>query len=159
MLARNMGRAPTTMTPMSRVPSAPSRSIEMQAERFLVELAAGRGASVHTLRAYRSDLKEFVAFLATLEIDDAKSVSPRVLRAYLMELDERGLARTSVQRKLSGVRSFFQSLVELHQVGAQHARPDGPQVVDFVRDQEGLQFLQVPAIGAQRVRRDAAPRR
>ncbi|HUR28886.1 MAG TPA: tyrosine recombinase XerC [Planctomycetota bacterium] len=92
--------------------SAKPRPVEAAVERFLVRLASSRGASEHTLRAYRGDLKELALFLATLEIDDPSRVSPRVLRAWLMELDERGLARTSVQRKLSAARSFFQGLVE-----------------------------------------------
>jgi len=100
------------MARVNRVRKATSRSIAAEIERFLGQLAAGRGASPHTLRAYRGDLRELAAFLAGLELDDASQVSPRVLRAYLMELDERGLARASVQRKLSAARSFFQALVE-----------------------------------------------
>jgi len=89
-----------------------ARGIEQHRDRFLAELAAGRGASPHTLRAYRGDLAEFTSFLAERGIVEAAAVGPRVLRTYLMRLDERGLARTSVQRKLSAVRTFFQALVE-----------------------------------------------
>ncbi len=82
------------------------------ADDFLRELAAARGASPHTLRAYGRDLAEFLAFLARRGVDDARLVTPRMLRSFLVELDERGLARTSVQRKLSSVRSFFRQLVK-----------------------------------------------
>ncbi|MBI5433831.1 MAG: tyrosine recombinase XerC [Planctomycetes bacterium] len=82
------------------------------AARYLETLAATRGASPHTLRAYRADLAEFDAFLAERGIDAASEIAPRALRAYLVELDERELARTSVQRKLSAVRSFLKWLVD-----------------------------------------------
>ena len=149
------------MARMSRARSAPSRSLRAQAERFQAELAAGRGASSHTLRAYRGDLKELLAFLATLEIDDAKQVSPRVLRAYLMELDERGLARTSVQRKLSAARSFFQSLVEqgllsVHPAtGLRQARAARP-LPSHLATSEVKSLLEAPDTSTAAGRRDRA---
>jgi integrase/recombinase XerC len=83
-----------------------------EVQRFLGELAGARGASPHTMRAYGKDLDEFLAFLERRGIDDARAVTPRTLRSFLVELDERGLARTSVQRKLSSVRSFFKFLIK-----------------------------------------------
>jgi integrase/recombinase XerC len=79
---------------------------------WLHGLASARGASPHTLRAYAGDLDELVRFLEERGLSDPRDVGPRALRAFLVHLDERGLARTSVQRKLSAVRSLFQSLVE-----------------------------------------------
>jgi integrase/recombinase XerC len=88
------------------------------AQRFLGDLAGARGASAHTLRAYEKDLDEFLAFLERRGIDDARAVTPRTLRSFLVELDERGLARTSVQRKLSAVRSFFKFLIKRGELDA-----------------------------------------
>ncbi len=87
---------------------APRREVD----RFLRELETARLASPHTLRAYGKDLQEFLDFLGRCGIDDARAVTPRTLRSFLVELDERGLARTSVQRKLSSVRSFFKFLLK-----------------------------------------------
>ena len=80
-------------------------------ERFLLQLSATRGASEHTLRAYRADLIEFAAWCAARQIELVEQVSPRTVRGFLAHLDERSLARTTVQRKLSSVRSFFKHLV------------------------------------------------
>ena len=44
-------------------------------------------------------------------IDDPRRVDSRVLRAFLIELDDRRLARSTVQRKLSSIRSFFHHLL------------------------------------------------
>lgn len=81
-------------------------------EAFLAQRAATRGASEHTLRAYRADLLELVAHCAALEITDPREVTARTLRGFLYALDERGLARPSIQRKLSAARSYFQWLLE-----------------------------------------------
>ncbi|MFT7486994.1 MAG: site-specific recombinase XerD, partial [Candidatus Paceibacteria bacterium] len=76
-------------------------------DRFLRHLGATRGASEHTLKAYGRDLADLANFLEGAQISDPSSVNPRVLRRYLVELEDRKLASASVQRKLSSVRSFF----------------------------------------------------
>ena len=81
-------------------------------ERFLADYAATRGGSEHTLRAYRGDLLELCLHLEQVGIDDPARVTPRVLRGWLVELDQRELARTSIQRKLSAARTFFKRLLE-----------------------------------------------
>jgi len=94
-----------------RTTTARPRTLRQHADAFLRELAAARGASPHTLRAYAKDLDELVRFLEERGTEDPRAVAPRTLRALLMELDGRGLARSSVQRKLSAVRSFFAHLL------------------------------------------------
>lgn len=86
-------------------------SFRSRVDEFLLELSATRGASPHTLRAYGSDLEEFALFLDGLRLRDPGQVTPRTLRGFLAELDDRGLARTTVQRKLSAVRALFHHLL------------------------------------------------
>lgn len=92
------------------------------AQRFLTELAAARGASAHTLRAYRSDLLEFCAHCAEHELATPADITPRTLRSFLFALDDRGLSRSSSQRKLSAARSFLQWLVERAELSAHPGR-------------------------------------
>ena len=101
-------------------------------ERFLATLAATRGASEHTLRAYRADLEELVVHLEQRSISDPSQVRPLHLRRFLASLDDRGLARSSIQRKLSAARSLFkelqrQGLVDVHPAtGLRQARASRP---------------------------------
>lgn len=90
-------------------------------EAFLKELAATRGASPHTLRAYRGDLEPFCAFLQERGIADPAEVTPRTLRAWMAELSERGLAKSSLARKLSAARSFFKHLLKHGRIDAHPA--------------------------------------
>jgi integrase/recombinase XerC len=92
----------------TREPSSPMRRC---VDRYLTELAAARGASEHTLRAYRSDLASLCEHLEANGIDHPEQVTPRTLRGYLAELDRRELARASIQRKLSAARSLFKHLL------------------------------------------------
>ncbi|MEX1024232.1 MAG: tyrosine recombinase XerC [Planctomycetota bacterium] len=96
--------------------------LEARVGRFLVQLAATRGASPHTLRAYRADLAEWLRFLGERGLEDPREVTGRTMRAYLVRLDDRGLARPSIERKLSAVRSFFRHLLERGELDADPSR-------------------------------------
>jgi integrase/recombinase XerC len=106
--------------------------VRAHVDRFLVELAASRGASEHTLRAYRADLGELAEHLAGRGVDAPADVRPLHLRRFLRALDDRGLARATIQRKLSAARSFFRYLertgrVEVHPAtGLRQARGSRP---------------------------------
>ena len=79
-------------------------------ESFLQYLAVERGASPHTLRSYRTDFKEFTAFLARRGITHLSATDSRTIRAYLAWLHDRRLSRTTIARKLAVLRSGFRFL-------------------------------------------------
>ena len=68
-----------------------------------------RGSSRHTVRAYRNDLAELSEWASRLGKEPG-GLAYRDLRSYAAALSERGLARTSVARKLAAVRSFHDHL-------------------------------------------------
>lgn len=73
-------------------------------------LAYGRGIrnlSPHTLEAYGGDLARFCAFLDRAGTADVRMVDVTLLRRFLSEETDRGLAKTSVARLVASVRSFF----------------------------------------------------
>ncbi|MEQ8504989.1 MAG: tyrosine recombinase XerC [Rhodospirillales bacterium] len=85
------------------------------AERWHDWLAHERRYSQHTLDGYRHDLAGFVAFLnahlgTTPDLGDIDGLKPLDFRAWLAELDRRGLSRTSIARALSCLRGFFRFL-------------------------------------------------
>ena len=75
-------------------------------ELYLDMLAAERGAATNTLEAYRRDLEDFAEDLgggiASADTDD--------LRAHLNRLAKRGLAATTVARRLSAIRQLYRFL-------------------------------------------------
>ena len=81
-------------------------------DAFLAELAAARASSPHTLRAYRTDLAEFAAFLEERGQEEPRSITLHTLRGYLAQLEDRELAGSSVRRKLSAVRSLLRHLLK-----------------------------------------------
>ena len=81
---------------------------------FLGYLKSQRGYSEHTLRNYRIDLRHFFDFFkqkqgANGSPDYLEKIDYQAVRDYLATLFSR-YKRTSISRKLSAIRSFFQYL-------------------------------------------------
>lgn len=89
------------------------RDCEREVARYLTHLESERQLSEHTLRAYRTDLGDLVEF-----VDDYTGGTPwnwadldrLSIRGFLGWLTRKGLARRTVSRKLSAVRSFLRFL-------------------------------------------------
>lgn len=97
---------------MTSSSSTEQNELGRHVDRWLERLADVRGASNHTLRAYATDLADLVRHLEERGVTHPSAVTSRSLRSWLADLDGRGLARSSIQRKLSAVRTFFGSLVD-----------------------------------------------
>jgi integrase/recombinase XerC len=128
---------------------------------FLQYLAGERGASAHTLRGYATDLAEFRRFLRSARVGDWANVDARSLRAYLAWLHGRGLARTSIARKLAAVRSCFRFLTRrgvLPANPARHVRTPrlGRRLPSFLPKDESKDLLDAGFEDTDTGRRDRA---
>jgi integrase/recombinase XerC len=82
-----------------------------QLAEFLDHLRLNENASAHTVRAYDSDLSQFVTFVAAhlhrrrsdLLATDFQHLH---IRAFLGDLHKRGNSRSSAARKLAAIRTF-----------------------------------------------------
>ena len=79
--------------------------------QFLDHLRLNENASVHTVRAYESDLTQFLTFLAAQAGRRRADLGPgdfdRLnIRAFLTDLHTRGNSRGSAARKLAAIRTF-----------------------------------------------------
>lgn len=83
------------------------------AEGFLRMLAAERGASEHTVRAYSREVRAFADYLGG-EVESGKiaDVEHLQIRAYLAVLYDKGLGKASAARALASIRSWFKWLAK-----------------------------------------------
>ena len=77
---------------------------------FLEALTTEKNYSAHTVKAYRADLEQFLAYLGTAGITRLDDVRKTNLRAYLAGLVDGGSSKRSVARKIASLRSFFSYL-------------------------------------------------
>ncbi len=73
--------------------------------RFLEMMSAERGAARNSVLAYGRDLEDYGAFL-TSRARDPKAANSDDVRGYLVDLEARGMARSSTARKLSAIKQF-----------------------------------------------------
>ncbi len=78
---------------------------------YLGHLAVERGASVHTVSAYRHDLSEYAGFLARRGVSPVAMASREDVTAYVASLRERGLAPSTVERRVAAVKGLHKFLV------------------------------------------------
>ncbi len=80
-------------------------------EEFLTYLAVERGASPHTSSAYRRDLGEYAVTLRDRGVTEPGAVTRDDVTAHIAILRARGLAPSSVERKLAAIKSFHRFCV------------------------------------------------
>jgi integrase/recombinase XerC len=78
---------------------------------FLEHLRLNENASAHTVRAYESDLSQYLVFLASHLGRRVSELGPADLdhlnaRAFLSDQHKRGNSKASAARKLSAIRAF-----------------------------------------------------
>lgn len=81
-------------------------------EKYLKYLNVERNASEHTVISYRNDLESFLDFTAGMDSIssdhvDIADITRLTIRLWLGDLSEKGLAKTSIARKVAALRSFF----------------------------------------------------
>ena len=85
--------------------------------KFLDYLTYEKRSSEHTVTAYEGDLSEFEAYLQQNFKDISMlGTEPVMVRAWMMEMLEKGLSARTVNRKVSALRAFFRYHVKLGNV-------------------------------------------
>ena len=131
---------------------------------FLGYLRDQRNCSPATIRAYRSDLDQFLAFLAAREralLQSPGSIDPLVIRAFLANLHERRESRSTTARKLAALRSFFRFLVREGVIEENPGRSVRTPKVErklprLLSENEVVALLETPDASSIRGKRDRA---
>ena len=103
----------------------PDAPLPAEIDEFLIHLAKERDLSPNTVLAYRRDLREFSTWLAATRGADGwqwDALGRTDIRGFLAHCTRRGLAKRSIARQLSAVRSFFRWMHRDERIEANPAR-------------------------------------
>jgi integrase/recombinase XerC len=135
-------------------------------EQFLEFLRLNRNMSPHTLRAYQSDLEQFLDAVAAARGVarrglTAASLDRNALRSFLASIHGQGLSRATAARKLAAVRTFLRYLRREEVIsgdpGALVATPKREvRMPAHLSEQEMSELLAAPSGDDGLVRRDRA---
>ena len=85
----------------------------MLINEFLKYLQIEKRYSEHTVLNYAVDLKQFSSFyLDQFELSDLKKTQMFHIRTWVAQMAEEGKSRTTINRKISSIRSFFKYLLK-----------------------------------------------
>ncbi len=138
--------------------------------RYVNYLVAERNVSPYTVRNYTSDLvgnskrgtqKGFFQFLRLKNIESLDKADKWVLREYLAYLSNQGVAKASIARKLSAIRSFYRYLAReniLDSNPMEHSVSPklDKRLPEFLTIEEVVKLLQTPDLSTPQGLRDRA---
>ena len=122
-------------------------------EGFLNYLILEKAYSPHTVTSYENDLRKFAAYLEKTESGlTLKDVDADLVRGWAMALMSEGRKATSVNRKLSSLRSFYKYLlrkgvVELSPMQGVNGPKKAKPLPQFVREADMERLLCATAQG------------
>src|SRR6266508_5842857 len=107
-------KTPTNLVPFSAASSTAQphhEPLERSMLAFLQELF-GKNRSKHTIRAYGSDLMQFLNWLraTNLVIQHPGQITRADISEYLSELSTQGMSGVTRARKLATIREYFRFL-------------------------------------------------
>ena len=130
-------------------------------ERFTDFLLLEQGSSERTVEAYQRDVARLAGFALRRGARRPLDLGPTLLRDYVYELKDLGLAPASIRRNVSAVRTYFRFLLgEGHVVRDPSERLESPSrwrtLPDVLTVEEVTRLLAAPSLDEPLAFRDRA---
>lgn len=135
-------------------------------ENYINHMRVEKGASKLTLLGYKTDLMQYINFIAQKKNLPAEKVSlemlnHRLLREYLAQMQEKNLKRATMARKLAALRSYVRylcqaNILKSNPIAAVTTPRQDKKLPKFLYSQEIDLLLNAPDISASLGRRDKA---
>lgn len=86
--------------------------MEELVKRFINFLENDKKLSLNTLQSYRRDIEQYIDFLREVKIYSIEQSTKTTIIAYLLALQKKGRATSTISRNLASIRSLYQHLVK-----------------------------------------------
>ncbi len=84
--------------------------MEVQVENFINFLERDKRLSLNTLQSYRRDIEQYTTYLREINATNISATNKTTVIAYLLHLQKKGRATSTISRNLASIRSFYQFL-------------------------------------------------
>ncbi len=89
----------------------------MPFSNFISFLELEKKYSVHTVKAYKSDLESFFEYASEVyKYTDIKNVHYSIVRSWIVFLVETGISNRSINRKISSLKTYYKFLLKTEQI-------------------------------------------
>jgi integrase/recombinase XerC len=78
---------------------------------YFAQLCGVKQSSSNTITAYKNDLNQFLEYCELKNIIGIDQLSERIIRNYILYLNEKELSKSTISRKLSSLRGFIEFLI------------------------------------------------
>jgi len=132
------------------IASSPTEpALNARVDAYLAHLSVERRLSANTVESYRHDLLALTAWMQENGLARFSDLLGEHLRSFIASEHRRGLSATSLQRRLSALRSFFQHLLKREELGGNPAQglraPKAPRKLPQVLDADEMtRLVEVP---------------
>lgn len=90
--------------------------MEVLAQKFIEFLEKEKGLSDNTLQSYKRDIDQYINYLRELNIVLLKNTNKTTIIAYLLHLQKKGRATSTISRNLASIRSYYQYLNKMGEI-------------------------------------------
>ncbi len=77
-------------------------------ENFINFLEKDKGLSVNTLQSYKRDIEQYINYLKDINLNNLSNTQKATIIAYILNLQKKGRATTTISRNIASLRSFYQ---------------------------------------------------
>ncbi len=118
-MSAGFGGLPAPLPPSGEPPWG--MRLDAAVNEFAIYLRAERGFSEHTVRSYGSDLRDLLGFASARGIETTESIDLELLRDWLWQGSNAGLAKSTLARRSASARALSAWLTRTGQLSADAA--------------------------------------
>ncbi len=90
--------------------------MEALVQKFVTFLERDKRLSLNTLQSYKRDIEQYINYLNEINLQNISSTNKTTIIAYLLSLQKKGRATSTISRNLASIRSFYQYIAKIKMI-------------------------------------------
>jgi integrase/recombinase XerD len=90
--------------------------MEVLVQKFISFLERDKRLSLNTLQSYKRDIDQYIVYLQEINLLSVVNSNKTTVIAYLLHLQKKGRATSTISRNLASIRSFYQYITKIKMI-------------------------------------------